>query len=91
MINQTTSCSAQTFILTLGNHIDGLSLISLINDFDEFRFVVPVSSYRLKLKKIVEQATHMTSDLHLVDLNKSTLDISDSIDDAALPGMELLY
>ena len=79
------------YFLTLENHMDGLSLISLINDFDEFRFVVPVSSYRLRLKKIVEQATSMTSlDLPSVDLSKSrsSPDLSDAVDDIALPGME---
>lgn len=40
---------------TLDNSIDGESLVSLIADIEEFKFLVSESAWRMKIKKIVRQ------------------------------------
>ena len=48
-------------MLTLENSIDGPLLINLVNDFNEFHFLVKLSGLRMKLKKLVEETLEDTA------------------------------
>jgi hypothetical protein len=37
------------------NSIDGMSLLSLVNDFTEFKYLVPQSGHRLLIKSIIRK------------------------------------
>ena len=45
----------QTFYLSLGNYVDGDTLVALPNDFDEFTLLVPQSGLRMKLKCLIRK------------------------------------
>ena len=47
--------------MLIENSIDGPLLISLVNDFNEFHFLVKLSGLRMKLKKLVEEALEDTA------------------------------
>ena len=42
-------------LIILDNYIDGESLMSLISDIEEFKYLVPQSGLRMKIKKIVQE------------------------------------
>ena len=48
-------CKMKIMIIKVENLVDGVALICLVNDFQEFQNLVPQCIYRMKIKNVIQE------------------------------------